>query len=71
MNISMKNQLNTYLSPEMYESIISFQEARIEALEKKNNMLEYLRQEAIKDSEAVIRAQSNTIEWINDKLWNV
>ena len=66
----MENTSHSYLSPEMYESIIRFQEARIEALEKRNNLLEYLRSEAIKDSEAIIRAQSNTIDWINDRIFN-
>jgi hypothetical protein len=66
----MENTSHSYLSSEMYESIIRFQEARIEALEKRNNLLEHLRSEAIKDSEAIIRAQSNTIDWINDRIFN-
>lgn len=64
----MENTLNSRLSPEMYESLIHFQEARIEALEKRNNLLEYLHQVAISDSISTLQAQSDTLDWIENRL---
>lgn len=65
MEATQKN----YLSPEMYESIISFQEMRIEALEKRVHLLEHLRNESINDGNNILRAIDATDEWINSKLF--
>jgi len=64
----MENTSHSYLSPEMYESVIRFQEARIEALEKRNNLLEHLREVAISDSITALQAQSATLDWIENRL---
>jgi hypothetical protein len=65
----MQDTTKTYLSPEMYESIISFQEMRIEALEKRIHLLEYLNKEAQQDASAILQAQNATMDWISNKLF--
>ena len=60
----MQDTTKSNLSPEMYESIISFQEMRIEALQKRNTMLEHM----LFESNPVVQATNQTQDWITDKL---
>lgn len=61
----MQDTTKSNLSPEMYESIISFQEMRIEALQKRNTMLEHM----LFESNPVVQATNQTQDWITDKLF--
>lgn len=61
----MQDTTKSNLSPEMYESIISFQEMRIEALQKRNTMLEHM----LFESNPVVQATTQTQDWITDKLF--
>ena len=61
----MQDTTKSNLSPEMYESIISFQEMRIEALQKRNTMLEHM----LFESNPVFQATNQTQDWITDKLF--
>lgn len=61
----MQDTTKSNLSPEMYESIISFQEMRIEALQKRNTMLEHM----LFESNPVAQATNQTQDWITDKLF--
>lgn len=61
----MQDTTKSNLSPEMYESIISFQEMRIDALLKKNTMLEHM----LFESNPVVQATNQTQDWITDKLF--
>ena len=65
MKKSMQDTIQKHLSPEMYESIISFQEMRIEALQKRNTMLEHM----LFESNPVAQATNHTQDWITDKLF--
>lgn len=65
MILSMQDTTKSNLSPEMYESIISFQEMRIEALQKRNTMLEHM----LFESNPVVQATNQTQDWITDKLF--
>ena len=62
----MQDTTKTYLSPEMYESIISFQEMRIESLEKKVKVLDHLIRLNV---DPVHQAQIATDDWISNKLF--
>ena len=62
---SMQDTTINRLSPEMYESIISFQEMRIEALLKRSTMLEHM----LFESNPVTNATNETQDWITDKLF--
>lgn len=61
----MQDTTKSNLSPEMYESIISFQEMRIDALLKRNTMLEHM----LFESNPVVQATNQTQDWITDKLF--
>ena len=61
----MQDTIKSNLSPEMYESIISFQEMRIDALLKRNTMLEHM----LFESNPVVQATNHTQDWITDKLF--
>lgn len=61
----MQDTTKSNLSPEMYESIISFQEMRIEALQKRSALLEHM----LFESNPVVQATNETQDWITDKLF--
>jgi len=64
----MENRTQLDYCPQGYQDLISFQNARIKALEKKVQTLEYLREVAISDSITILKAQSDTLDWIEGKL---
>jgi hypothetical protein len=61
--------MNYNLSPDSYESIISMQQAEIEALRNRNQALEYLNR-VNSNQEAVINAQAQTDAFIFKKLFS-
>jgi hypothetical protein len=67
----MEDTLKTYLSPEMFEDVIRFQEARIQALENRNRLLEHMREESFNDLNAIQKAESETIDWINHRILGI
>ena len=67
----MEDTLKTYLSPQMFEDVIRFQEARIQALENRNRLLEHMREESFNDLKAIQKAESETIDWINHRILGI
>ena len=64
----MENRTQLDYCPQGYQDLINFQNVRIKALEKKVQTLEYLREVAINDSITILKAQSDTLDWIEGKL---
>jgi len=68
MKNKMENRTQLDYCRQGYQDLINFQNVRIKALEKKVQTLEYLRDVAINDSITILKAQSDTLDWIEGKL---
>ena len=56
------------LTETQWQQLVSYQQARIEALEKENKWLNLCRDQALKDYDFMLQAQNDTMDFINSKL---
>jgi hypothetical protein len=56
------------LTETQWQQLVTYQQARIEALEKENKWLNLCRDQALKDYDFMLQAQNDTMDFINSKL---
>ena len=56
-------------SETQWQQLVTYQQARIEALEKENKWLNLFRDQALKDYDIMLQAQNDTLDFINSKLF--